>query len=275
MAGEGDDSLPQWSPRVVSWFRWYCRRYYFPPHFHALRILRTGLGHDLNPLGPLVVVVNHPSWWDPVISALLSTRYPERRVFAPIDSQALGTYRFFRKMGFFGVEQGTARGAVTFLRVAGRVLREPDAILWVTAQGRFTDPRQRPVRLMPGLGKALARFDGSATVLPVALEYPFWDEKNPEALVHFGEPVAVRPGHGLDGDGWTGLLSSRLEAAMDQLAAASVQRDPGLFETMQTGKAGVGGMYDRIRRLTAWMGLRRFDGSHAAALGKNDGTPKR
>ncbi len=270
MTGRGDDRLPVWSPRIVSWFRWYCRRYYFPPHFHALRILRSGLAGDLNPAGPLVVITNHPSWWDPVISALLSTRYPERRVFAPIDAKALESYRFFKKMGFFGVEQGTARGAATFLRVARRVLMEPDAILWVTAQGRFTDPRQRPVRLMPGLGHALARFDGNATVLPIALEYPFWDEKSPEALVHFGEPVQVRPDCGLDGAGWTDLLSTKLEAAMDQLAQAAIQRDPALFETMQTGKTGVGGMYDRIRRLTAWMGLRKFDGSHAAALGKTD-----
>lgn len=270
MTGRGDDRLPVWSPRIVSWFRWYCRRYYFPPHFHALRILRSGLAGDLNPAGPLVVITNHPSWWDPVISALLSTRYPERRVFAPIDAKALESYRFFKKMGFFGVEQGTARGAATFLRVAGRVLGEPDAILWVTAQGRFTDPRQRPVRLMPGLGHALARLEGLATVLPIALEYPFWDEKSPEALVHFGEPVRVRPDCGLDGAGWTDLLSTKLEAAMDQLAQAAIQRDPALFETMQTGKTGVGGMYDRIRRLTAWMGLRKFDGSHAAALGKTD-----
>lgn len=270
MTGRGDDRLPVWSPHIVSWFRWYCRRYYFPPHFHALRILRSGLQSELNPAGPLVVVTNHPSWWDPVISALLSGRYSERRVFAPIDAKALETYRFFKKLGFFGVEQGTARGAVTFLRVAGRVLREPDAILWVTAQGRFTDPRQRPVRLMPGLGHALARIDGSATVLPIALEYPFWDEKSPEALVHFGEPVRVEPGLGLDGGGWTDLLSARLESAMEQLAQAAMQRDPALFETMQTGKTGVGGMYDRIRRLTAWMGLRKFDGSHAAALGKTD-----
>ena len=276
MAGAVDDCLPKWSPRVVAWFRWYCRRYYFPPHFHALRILRGGLNPaDLNAPGPLVVVANHPSWWDPIICALLSYRFPERRVFAPIDSKALESYRFFRKMGFFGVEQGTARGAGQFLRVARRVLMEQDAILWITAQGRFTDPRQRPVRIMPGLGRVLARLEGEATVLPLALEYPFWDEKTPEALAHFGEPIRVAKNGAMDEAAWTDLLSGRLEQAMDRLAEAAIHRDTALFDNFQTGKAGVGGMYDRIRRLTSWMGLRRFDGSHAAALGKTDEKAKR
>lgn len=271
MTGTGDKNLPQWSPRVVSWFRWYCRRYFFPPHFHCLRILRPAPPPEGAPTGPLVVVVNHPSWWDPVICALLTSRFPGRRVFTPMDAKALETYKFFKKMGFFGVEQGTVHGAATFLRIASRVLEEPDTILWITAQGHFTDPRQRPIQLMPGLGKVLTRVNRRVSVLPLALEYPFWDEKNPEALIHFGEMLAVEPNCGISQEDWTDRLSKALEATMDQLAKAAITRDAAFFETMETGKAGVGGMYDRIRKTLAWIRFRKFDGSHAAAIGQKSG----
>jgi len=174
-------------------------------------------------------------------------------------------------MGFFGVEQGTARGAATFLRIASRVLEEKDSILWITAQGQFTDPRQRPVQLMPGLGRVLAKASQAATVLPLALEYPFWDEKSPEALAHFGDPSRVDPLNPVDGAEWTNLLSQTLQNTMDTLAKAAISRDASRFETMETGKTGVGGMYDRIRKATAWLRFRKFDGSHAAAIGQNGG----
>ena len=49
---------------------------------------------------------------------------------------------------------------------------------------------------------------------------------------------------------------------MDALAAQAMTRQPGLFHTLQGGRAGVGGFYDLWRRLRAAMAGRRFDPSH-------------
>lgn len=271
MMANRPDELPPRSQRIFAWFRWYCRRYYFPAHFHALRLLPptqylAGDHSDPDPATPLVILANHPSWWDPVVCTLLSARFPTRVIYSPIDARALETYRFFRKLGFFGVEQGTARGAARFLQCSRAVLDTPGTILWITAQGRFTDPRSRPVTLMPGLARVLARWRKPAMVLPLAIEYPFWDERSPEALAHFGEPLQVDPSRPISAEAWGGLLAGRLEQTMDNLALAGISRDPGIFHTLHTGRAGVGGMYDRIRRASAWLGLRRFDGTHAAAI---------
>ena len=63
------------------------------------------------------------------------------------------------------------------------------------APGRFCDVRERPVPIMPGLTR-LPELAPEAVFLPLALEYPFWSEKRPEALACFGEPqdgrLAVR-----------------------------------------------------------------------------------
>ena len=39
-----------------------------------------------------MVVCNHPSWWDPILCALLSPRWPHRADYCPIDAQALRAY---------------------------------------------------------------------------------------------------------------------------------------------------------------------------------------
>ena len=186
--------------------------------------------------------------------------YPERLNYGPIDAAALGKYRFLERIGFIGIEAGTWRGSARFLRMARAAGRRRDVILWVTAQGHFADPRARPVRLQPGVAHAMGA--GGGLVVPLAVEYPFWTERFPEALVAFGPPVRIAEAAGGDAAELTGILERALEATQDRLAAAAMRRDPGDFRTLLAGRVGVGFVYDLVRRLAAWRGGRRFDASH-------------
>ena len=219
----------------------------------------------------VVVYFNHPSWWDPMMAILLATQlFPERTHYGPIEAEALERYGFFRKLGFFGVEPGVA-GARRFLRVADEVTSRAGTAMWITPEGAFTDPRQRPVRLRPGLGRLArraARAGRQVTLLPLALEYPFWEEKNPEALLRFGEPVRTTEAGELDAGEWDRLLAERLEEAQEELAAAAVERDPVSFEAMVGGKAGVGGLYDLWGRAKALLRGERFEAEHGAVVRK-------
>ena len=96
---------------------------------------------------PPVIYVNHASWWDPLVLLLLTHQlYPGRKFFAPMDAKALERYGFFRRIGCFGVELGSLRGAKQFLGASLAALGLPDGGLCVTPQGRFADVRERPVR---------------------------------------------------------------------------------------------------------------------------------
>ncbi len=252
--------LPTISPRLYAGFTryasWFARR-----NFHAVRVLR-GSGPRVPAGQPIIVCLNHPSWWDPMLAMVLVREYFEgRRHYAPIDADALEQYRFFRKLGFFGVERDTPRGAAQFVRVGRRILREADAVLWVTVQGHFTDPRVRPVDFRPGVAH-LARHLDQGVVLPLAMEYPFWEERYPEALCAFGKPIEVSEHAGLDVAGWQALLSQRLQRTMDDLAAAAIAQQAERFEMIDAGNAGVGGVYDLWRRGRAWFTGGRFDPSH-------------
>lgn len=252
------------SPHLVSWFGRHGERY-VARHFHAVRLARAGRPDAEALRGrPLIVYLNHPSWWDPLAGLVLARRiFPRRRHFVPIDAAGLAKYRFFAKLGFFGIEPGTARGARRFLEVSQAVLTQPETVLWITAGGRFADPRERPVRLRPGLGALLRRLD-RATVLPLALEYPFWEERCPEALARFGDILIVR-GDERSAAGWTALLEDRLAAVQDALAADALARDPERFEVLLGGRAGVGGVYDLWRRWRARLHGETFRPEHGAA----------
>lgn len=262
---DGREQLPPFSRVLHHWFMVYVRRS-MRRHFHALRLLRgVGAEPDAPDLTgqPVILYTNHPGWWDPLVFFTVAQElWPDRLNYGPIDAAALGKYRFLERIGLVGIEPGTRRGAARFLRIARAAGRRLDVIFWVTAQGEFADPRERPMVIKPGVGHAaLGNKDG--VIVPMAVEYPFWNERLPEALVAFGDPMPMGPGSGLDAHAWNALLATRLEAIQDRLAHAARRRDPAPFRTLLAGDVGVGGVYDLIRRCRAWLKGERFDPSHS------------
>jgi 1-acyl-sn-glycerol-3-phosphate acyltransferase len=252
--------MPARSAWAFDVFRRYARKY-VGRHFHALRVSGDGLPPQLAP-EPVIVIMNHPSWWDPMIGLVLTTCMPSsRRHFAPIDEKGLAQYRFLERLGFFGIEPGTPRGSLSFLRKSLAILSDSESVLWVTAQGEFTDPRERPIRLKPGVGHLAARLS-RGIIVPMALEYPFWNDRCPEALVRFGTTIDVDAAKA-DGPGeWTARLEQALEETQDRLAAQARLRDPTAFQTLLGGASGVGGVYDLWRRLRARLRGESFHPEH-------------
>ena len=212
---------PHISPAVLRFFRRIVRGY-FRRHFRAVRISQASILRDAL-AGPLIIYANHSSWWDPMVSVLLAeSLLPTRRHFAPMDAAALARYGILKRVGVFGVELNSPRGAAKFLRAGLQVLAD-GGVLWVTPQGRFADPRQRPLEFKAGLAALATRVSGGCTIIPLAIEYPFWDERLPETLLHFGTPVYAS---GQTAAVLEAELRGALLTTMDTLAAKSIARDP-------------------------------------------------
>ncbi|NBW86974.1 MAG: hypothetical protein EBR23_09145, partial [Planctomycetia bacterium] len=188
-----EHELPPFSRRLHGWFMAYVRRY-LRKHFHAVRLLKAVTGEADRPLitdEPVIFYSNHPGWWDPLTFLFLGERlFPGRMIYGPIDAAALGKYRFLERIGFIGIEPRTFAGSARFLRMARAAAQRSDVIFWITAQGEFTDPRIRPMAIRPGVGHALAAREGGL-VVPLAVEYPFWNERCPEILVAFGPALRI------------------------------------------------------------------------------------
>ena len=247
------------SGRLFGVFAAYLR-HTFRRDFHALRLARDGAPVQ-PPFGqPIVVYSNHPSWWDPAMFIVLAdTLFRGRPGFGPMEEEAFARYGVFRRLGVFGIASVEARGARRFLHISRRVLGVPGGMMWITAEGRFTDPRHRPLRLRPGIAH-LARLRPDTLFLPLALEYGFWDERRPEAFLRFGAPVAL--GAGLSIADITKRLAAGLEATMGRLAELVGERDPQAFTTLLRGRSGTDMFYDNWRRVRAGLRGERFRAAH-------------
>jgi 1-acyl-sn-glycerol-3-phosphate acyltransferase len=250
---------PHISGFVLAFFRRIVRGY-FRRHFRAVRVSEPAR-LAAHASGPLLVYANHSSWWDPMVSVLLAEKLlPQRRHFAPMDADALKRYGILKRIGIFGVDLHSIKGAARFLRTGLELLAQ-DGVLWVTPQGRFVDARERPLVFKPGLAALATRVQGGCTVQPLAIEYVFWDERLPEVLIEFGEPVPV---HGESQDVIEARLKAALLETMETLREKAIARNPVAFEVLQTGRVGTGGYYELGQRILARLRGRVYQPEHTA-----------
>ena len=254
---------PRISRPVLALFR-HIVRGYFRRHFHAVR-LRGGehFAAASHAREPLILYANHIGWWDPMVAFLLAEKFmPERRHFAPMDADALERYRILKHVGVFPVELNTGRGAVQFLRT-GEAIVTGAGVLWVTPQGKFVDSRNTALEFKPGLAALAARVAANAgvcRVLPLAIEYTFWDERLPECLLLAREAVQVSRDE--TAEAIEARLISELQIAMQELKQMAMRRDASLFDTIAYGRVGPGGFYALGRRLKALFTRQPYRSEH-------------
>lgn len=254
--GAGADAHRRPSRPMLRAFRWYTA-WYMWLHFRGLRTAHVERFPAVSAIGsetPTIIYLNHASWWDPLVCIRIAQRLlPECEHYAPIDASALGRYGFFRKIGLFPQTMGTAHGAISFLRNAQSILQAEKSVLWITPQGRFTDVRHRPVELMGGLGALVHRLP-ACRLVPLAIEYTFWDERLPEVLCNFGVPVEAVDGRSRSAQEWTQRLAQGLEDTLRELSTLAQTRNANAFETFWSRSVGVGGIYQLW--LHGWSRLR-------------------
>lgn len=249
--------LPQISAFMAKGFNRYLPRY-LSRHFNAVRIVKDS-APSLRADEPVICFANHPGWWDPLMAFLLNRLYmAPRTVYAPIDESALAQYPVFRKLGFYGIDLNSANGARRFLSTTRALLEQPTTAIWITPGGKFCDVRARTT-FQPGLVHLAANLDG-VPLVPLAIEYTFWEERTPEALVEFGSPL--RASRGTSKSAWQEALEGSLAATQASLAEKAIARRPEQFDVPLDGSAGVGGWYDLLRRARSLLTGKGFDPRH-------------
>jgi hypothetical protein len=129
--------------------------------------------------------------------------------------EQLRRYRFFRRLGAFGIAQGHPRSVRAALSYSAEVLKDPSHCLCVFPQGSMRRAHDRPLGFKRGLQTILAMYGGEASVLPVAIACEFRDERRPEAYF-LADRACLVSGTTFQGMEW---LESVQKSQMDRLDA--------------------------------------------------------
>ena len=225
--------------------------------FHAVRLARgsrAALAQVYSGERPALVVMNHVSWWDPILLIVAWREFfASRPPYGPIDGNELKRFAIFKKVGLFGVDPddpATLEAMRTYLMA--EAARAPRLALCVTPQGKFADVRDEVV-VRPGAAAMAAALHVDRAVA-LAVEYGFWVDQKPEVFVR-AEPIDCAEGGTI---AWQKRIVTAMRANQAALAELVRAREATAFEPFAPSFApkvsGTNPVYDLWLRVTGRSG---------------------
>lgn len=250
------------SPFLERYFLLYTR-HYLQQSFHSVRLLGDRPRWEEDRRTPLLVCVNHSSWWDVLLGLLVETELFGWEWYTVMDARQLERYKFFSRMGVIGVDRTTLHGAREFLHYSENLLKGRQRSLWLTPQGAMLSNYARPITFQPGLGYLAAGLE-DFYYTRVAFHYEFWDERLPEAFVSIApiEHIQTRNTH-FDRKAFVHAQERALEAQLDTLLQAVQSRNSDAFSLLLRGQVGISPVYDMLRALGARLRGQSFTPEHS------------
>ncbi len=181
--------------------------------------------------GPVLIVSNHTSWWDPMVVLYLTEHALRCDGHAMMDSQNLQRLPFFAMVGAFGVDLANPSDGASAMRYAARLLNAPGRMVWVFPQGRERPVTERPLAFRAGSAE-VARVAKCVTVA-IGLRYEHRGNERPELLMSVGEPLPWTK----DVAGARAAHEAAVTARLDRLDAALGDGSADGFEVLE--QAGV------------------------------------
>jgi hypothetical protein len=178
------DKVQSMTPaRHSPWVDWIFLPYIlqqFRKTFHGLYYL--GTQPELDPSLPLLITPNHGTWWDGFFFYILNKRVWNRKGYLMMLEEQLAKYRFFSRIGAFGIEPGFARKSYEALRYSADVLRNPANALCIFPQGVLRYSGVRPLEFQRGVEYILKLYGGEVNLLPLGIACEFLIDQRPEAF---------------------------------------------------------------------------------------------
>lgn len=180
--------------------------------------------------GPVLVISNHTSWWDPLVLQWICQRVLRADAYAMMNAQNLVRFPFFRKVGAFGVDLEDPRDGMKAIRYSAKLLDRPGRVLWVFPQGAEVPITKRPLGFRRGAASIARLIGDRACVVPAAIRYEMASEARPHLWLSFGEPskAATAKRAAIDD----------LVARQEALVAQEMQRIDDVIIAEAEGRAG-------------------------------------
>ncbi len=214
--------IPARKGRLFAW--WFARdaRTRIERSFSAIRA--KGLGELRRALaeGPVLVISNHTSWWDPLVLVHLCENVLGADAHAMMRAENLERLPFFAEVGAFGVDVEDPTDGAAGIRYAAKLLDRPGRLVWIFPQGREVPVTRRPLGFRPGAAQ-IARVAKRARVFAAAIRYEHGARPEPELWLSFAE-LGERP---RDVRALGARMEADVTAAMDGVDAAITEGAEG------------------------------------------------
>jgi len=217
---------------------WLCDQYMFrmvENSFFAYRVKNQENFELRNKNFASIIYAPHCNWWDGQVGYNLCRRVLNVRIRMMIEE--LNRAPILSKAGAFPINKKSPKEAMKALQYSVEQLQDPDVGLWIFPQGIIRPPNYRPVEFQTGMtyiAQKCVETYGGINLVPVALNYAYLRECNPEVFVEIGKPIILTDNN-QDRKSLTNFLAKNFEQLCDSqfkdISSGNISDYKILFQT--------------------------------------------
>jgi len=171
-----------------------------PIYFHFLQIKGIANFHafhlfdDLpqpDPDFPLLLIPNHSTWWDGFFIYLLNEEILKRETYLMMLDRQLAKYKFFSRIGAFGITPGDRKNVIESLNYTVELLQKSNIMITIFPQGILLPWDKRPLNFKKGIESIIKRYGKPVNIMPLAIRAEYGGEQRAEVFFQFGENFIV------------------------------------------------------------------------------------
>ncbi len=213
--------------RPSRWARWLFHPYtmrLLKRHFHAFHLL--GNLPTIDPELPILLIPNHSTWWDGFFVHLLNARLLKRPLYMMMLNEQLAKYRFFSRVGAFGMEPKNSKIILQSLTYSVDLLRQRNGsppMVCIFPQGELL-PWDTSFNAQPGVDWIIKKYQEPVNLLCLAMRAEYLNEQKADVFALFGE------NHIIDARAFQGIawLEKYEAALLSDLASRIRHRETGI-----------------------------------------------
>lgn len=158
-------------------------------HFHAFHLF--GDVPQPNPNLPLLLIPNHSTWWDGFFVYLLNEEIIKREIYLMMLDRQLAKYKFFSRIGAFGITPGDRENVNESLNYTVELLQKKNVMITMFPQGILLPWGKRPLNFKKGIESIIQLYNKPINILPLAIRAEYGGEQRSEVFFQFGENFVV------------------------------------------------------------------------------------
>ncbi|SDN39201.1 lysophospholipid acyltransferase family protein [Alkalicoccus daliensis] len=209
-------------------------------NFHGIYLTKNS-----NPLPAKgsIVLINHSSWWDPLILFYLNQSIWKKNALAMMSEDGLARFPFFKKIGAFSINPNSPRSIVESLDYAAAQLRAGKHI-FLFPQGNEFPLDKRPLQFFSGAGHLKYQVP-TAPVIPISFYHGLFHHSKPEWFIHIGAPVSGAPSW--NRKKWTKQMEDYHTQELNYLREDIIQENDN-FVPLLSGYQDISTHWERLKR---------------------------
>ncbi|MDZ7359044.1 MAG: lysophospholipid acyltransferase family protein [candidate division KSB1 bacterium] len=217
-------------------------------HIYVMRLMKRQfhafhLFGDLpqpDPNLPLLLIPNHSTWWDGFFVYLLNDQILKREPYLMMLDRQLAKYRFFARIGAFGITPGDRENVNESLNYTVELLQKKNVMITIFPQGILLPWGKRPLNFKKGIEAIIQLYKKPINILPLAIRAEYGGEQRAEVFFQFGQNLIV------DTDSFQGVkwLESIELGLLDDLAEKIHRGEKG--RQILIGKRSINVKMDRL-----------------------------